>query len=139
MAETLIAWHSMALTNASRSGFPTVRASGAETGAMACYLVYATGDGRFISLGAEEKHFGANFYTAMERPNWIERQSEPMPQTELIVQVRTSFASQPPAYWQDKIDAVDCCFEVALEPHEISKHPHVVARQMARDNIGRNR
>ena len=132
MADTVLAWHSTAISNVSRTGYPLGRGEGVETGAMADYRVYATADERFISLGAEEPHFWENFCNAVAHPEWIKRHADPVPQTELITEVAEMFASQPLARWRNTLDEVDCCFEPVLEHAELAGHPQVIARQMLR-------
>ena len=132
MADTVLAWHSMALTNVLREGYPMTRGQGVESGAMADYQIYRTADRRFVSLGAEEPHFWESFCNAVGHPHWIERHKEPMPQTTLIAEVATLFASQPLSHWQALLDDVDCCFEPVLEHADIADHPQVRARQMVR-------
>ena len=132
MADTVLAWQSMALSNVTREGYPLERGEGVESGAMADYGVYRTADGRFISLGAQEAHFWENFCNAVNRPEWIERQQDPTPQCDLIAEVAALFAGQPLSHWRRVLDDVDCCFEPVLEHAELADHPQVVARQMVR-------
>ena len=132
MADTVLAWHSMAISNVAHEGYPLERGEGAETGAMADYHVYRTADQRFIALGAQEPHFWKNFCTAVGHPEWIERHAEPMPQADLVAEVAAMFAAKPLSHWREILDDVDCCFEPVLEHAELSGHPQVVARQMVR-------
>ena len=132
MADTVLAWQSMALSNVTREGYPLERGEGVESGAMADYGVYRTADGRFISLGAQEAHFWENFCNAVNRPEWIERQQDPTPQSDLIAEAAALFAGQPLSHWRRVLDDVDCCFEPVLEHAELANHPQVVARQMVR-------
>ena len=132
MADTVLAWHSAALSNVTREGYPMERGEGAETGAMADYGVYATADGRFVTLGAQEAHFWENFCNAVGRPEWIERHEDPMPQTALIAEVAALFAGRPLSHWRRALDDVDCCFEPVWEHAELIDHPQVAARHMIR-------
>ena len=50
-------------------------------GGAAYYRVYATRDGRHITLGAVEPKFWRAFCDAAGRPDWIARQQEPLPQS----------------------------------------------------------
>ena len=132
MADTVLAWQSMALSNVTREGYPLERGEGVETGAMADYGVYRTADGRFISLGAQEAHFWENFCNAVNRSGWIERQQDATPQSDLIAEVAALFAGQPLSHWRRVLDDVDCCFEPVLEHAELADHPQVATRQMVR-------
>ena len=86
LAESMLAWQALGLTGAKLGGKPG-RGENLLNGGAACYQVYATGDGRFVTLGALEAHFWANFCAAMERPDWTGRQFDPLPQTALIAEV----------------------------------------------------
>lgn len=104
------------------------RGEGLLGGGMACYNIYQCGDGNFISLGALEPHFWSNFCTAIGQKDWIERQSEPMPQKQLIEECRQLFANQPRSYWDEQLAAVDCCYEPLVEPDQLQEKPHIQAR-----------
>jgi crotonobetainyl-CoA:carnitine CoA-transferase CaiB-like acyl-CoA transferase len=98
------------------------------TGAAAFYQIYKTQDGRFVTLGALEDKFWANFCTAVGRPDWIARQWEAMPQHALIGEVAALFASRPLAAWCTLLDSVDCCFEPVHELDEVLAHEQTAAR-----------
>ncbi len=68
---------------------------GILNGGAACYNVYRTADGRFVTLSAVEPKFWASFCTAMKRPEWIARHHEPLPQQALIADVAAVFREQP--------------------------------------------
>src|SRR5690606_11244289 len=61
-------------------------------------------------------------------PDWIARQWEAFPQKALIAEVAAAFAVRERAAWQGLLEPVDCCFEAALEPEELPRHPQVAAR-----------
>ena len=132
MADTLLAWHSTAITNVHREGYSLTRGEGMESGAMADYHVYATADNRFIALGAQEPHFWINFCQAVGHPEWVARHDETIPQRALIDEVSIMFAAQPLAHWRQVLDDVDCCFEPVLTHSELATHPQTLARQMVR-------
>ncbi len=60
-------------------------------GGAAYYRVYATRDERHVMLGAVEPKFWRAFCEAAGRPDWIERQVEPLPQTALIGRISPAF------------------------------------------------
>ena len=132
MADTVLAWHSIALSNVGRAGYPLERGEGVESGAMADYGIYGTADGRFVTLGAQEAHFWENFCIAVGRPDWVERHQDPMPQDDLVAEVAALFAGRPLSHWRRVLGDVDCCFEPVPEISEVADHPQVVARQMVR-------
>ncbi|SDH37760.1 CaiB/BaiF CoA transferase family protein [Roseospirillum parvum] len=107
---------------------PLGREESVLNGGAACYRVYRAADGRFVSLGALEAKFWAAFCRAVGREDWVARQAEPMPQTDLIGEVADLFAAHPLAHWQAVLAEADCCFEPLLTPEEVRRDPHVVAR-----------
>ena len=136
IAETVLAWQFLALTAAGRPGGEAARGQGRLNGGAACYQVYRTADGRFVTLGALEAKFWANFCRALGREDWIERQWEAMPQTELIAAVAEAIAARPLAAWQALLAGVDCCYQAVLEPTEVPDDPQVRARGLLRATAG---
>jgi alpha-methylacyl-CoA racemase len=130
LAETVLAWQSATLTNALRPGFEPARIANLLNGGAACYQVYRTGDGRFVTLGAIEEKFWRNFCEAVGRPDLIARQWETMPQQRLIADLAAVFATKSAAEWEATLGPVECCFAVVVEPLEVPDHPQVAARGM---------
>lgn len=123
ITESILAWQYLpALGNAHQ------RAASILNGGAAFYNIYRCADGDFVSLGAIEGVFWKNFCSALEKPEWIARQHETLPQTELIAEVSALFAGHPRDYWHDLLDPVDCCYAPLLEPAELAGNPHFRAR-----------
>jgi len=80
-------------------------------GDAAYYNIYPTADNRFITLAALEAKFWSAFCTAVNKPEWIERQVDAKPQSSLKAELGSLFSSQPLLHWQLILDGVDCCFE----------------------------
>jgi crotonobetainyl-CoA:carnitine CoA-transferase CaiB-like acyl-CoA transferase len=135
LMETVLAWQGPSLTAAAR-GTPLPRAGGMISGGAAWYQVYRTADDRFMAVGAIEHKFWHAFCGAVERPDWIARHAEPMPQHALAAEVAALFASQPLAHWAALFDRVDCCVEPVLDPTEVPDHPHVRERGQIRARDG---
>ena len=117
ISESILAWQYLPMLDDSE------RAASILSGGAACYNIYRCEDGRFVSLGAIEPQFWENFCRALERPDWIARQFEAMPQHELIAGVAAVIESRPGPHWQELLDDVDCCFEILYEPDELATHP----------------
>ena len=128
--ETALSWQSFALTAASRPGQAFARGHDLLTGGAACYQIYRTADQRFVALGAIEEKFWRTFCTTVARPDWIERQHEPLPQTQLIGELQDLFARADRTDWQQRFAMVDCCFEAVLEHAEVVTQPQVEQRQL---------
>ena len=96
IAETVLPWQVWALNGLFHKEWDAQRAAQFPNGGAAFYNIYETGDGRFVTLGALEDKFWANFCTACGRPEWIGRQWEPRPQEALIGEVATFVGRQDP-------------------------------------------
>lgn len=130
MMETVLAWQSGGLTTAARPGLAPRRARGLINGGAACYGIYRTADGRFLTLGNLEEKFWANFCAAAGRPDWVARQGEPIPQDALIAEVAAAIAARTLAEWEAVLDGVDTCYQAVLDFDEVPDHPHIKARQL---------
>ena len=97
-------------------------------GGAACYNIYQTADGRFIALAPIEKKFWMTFCEAVSKPEWIDRQSDSLPQTALIQSVSDLFKTESLSYWDSVFENVDCCYEPILLADEVAKHPQVISR-----------
>ncbi|MDF2096255.1 CaiB/BaiF CoA transferase family protein [Aquibaculum arenosum] len=127
LTETVLAWQAIPMTSALRGEAPQ-REGDVLNGGAAFYRIYRCADGGFVSLGAIEPKFWANFCSAVGRESWIVRQGEAPPQNGLIEEVSTLFASRPRSHWETLLNEVDCCFQALLTPEEVLAHPQVQAR-----------
>ncbi|MCG7505384.1 CaiB/BaiF CoA transferase family protein [Mesorhizobium retamae] len=131
MAEVVLAWQAPLLSEALANS-SVRRAEDADSGGLASYNIYRTSEGRYVTLGAEEPHFWERFCTAVERPEWIERGSEPAPQMSLIRDLADLFASRDAAHWDSLLAEGDCCFQIVLEPNEVLAFEQFAERKMIR-------
>ena len=136
IAEAVLPWQMLAFTSERREGFAMGRGAALLNGGAAFYHLYETSDARFVSLGAIEPKFWADFCTAVDKPDWIARQAEPLPQDDLIAEVAALFAARSLREWVETLDAVDCCFEAIHDIAESLAHPHVKARGMVHETGG---
>jgi len=128
LAETVLGWQGVVLTGARRAPGEVARGRGLLNGGAACYQIYETFDGRFVALGALEQKFWANFCQALGRPEWISRQSDPLPQDDLIAEVAAAIRGATRDAWVARLAEIDCCFQPVLEPDEVPLDPQVAAR-----------
>ena len=131
LAEAVLAWQGGQLT-ATLRGRPMTRGRDLLNGGAACYQIYGTADGRFVTLGALEPKFWAAFCEAAGRPDWTARQAEPLPQDSLIAEVAALFESRPLAEWQAVLGAVDCCWQPVLDAEALLADPQAGARGLLR-------
>lgn len=134
LAETVLGWQGLNLTAAKHPGHEPRRGAALLNGGAACYGIYETAGGGFVTLGALEAKFWANFCRAVDRPDWIERQWEPMPQDALTGEVAALFRMRGLADWNRDLEAIDCCFQAVLEPAEVAMHPQIQARGLVRES-----
>jgi crotonobetainyl-CoA:carnitine CoA-transferase CaiB-like acyl-CoA transferase len=125
LSESALAWQYQLLSNPQH---PPGRESIMLNGGAAYYRNYRTKDGRFAAFVPIEEKFWQAFCQAAERPDLLARQGEPLPQTALIAELETLFASRDLAEWQALLGPADCCFQAVLEPIEAIAHPHNQAR-----------
>lgn len=110
------------------------RATNLLDGGAASYNVYQCSDGEFVSLGALEAHFWQRFCEAVDKPQWIERQQDELPQKTLIEEIQTLFSSMPLNHWMNLLGDIDCCFEPVIDTARLTQHPQIQARQSIGEN-----
>jgi alpha-methylacyl-CoA racemase len=79
------------------------------TGALACYRMYRTGDGRWLTVAALEQRFFARLCELLGRPELVERQYDPDAQDELGSELGAILAGRPLAGWLELFDGEDVC------------------------------
>jgi len=103
------------------------------SGAYPFYNVYQTSDGKFMTLGALEPKFWANFCKKIGRDDLIARQFDAGEQREnLFDEVRTVFKSKTQSEWIELMRDADCCCEPVLSMTEAFDHAQTRAREMIR-------
>jgi crotonobetainyl-CoA:carnitine CoA-transferase CaiB-like acyl-CoA transferase len=101
-------------------------------GGAARYRVYRCADGKFATLGAVEPKFWAAFCAAAERPDWVARFDEPIPQTSLIAEVAAFFAGLSLEEATARLEPADCCFAPVLSLDEAVQTEQMRARELVR-------
>jgi crotonobetainyl-CoA:carnitine CoA-transferase CaiB-like acyl-CoA transferase len=79
------------------------------TGGLACYRIYATEDGRHLTVGALEPKFFLRLCEVIGRPELAERQYDPAGQEKLAAALAAVFAARPLAAWLELFDGEDVC------------------------------
>ncbi|MCL4260576.1 MAG: CoA transferase, partial [Anaerolineales bacterium] len=102
-------------------------------GGLACYNVYETADGKFISLGALEPTFWSDFCKVTGRNDLLPRQFD----RTIGSDVATVFKGRTLAEWLDAFSESDGCVEPVLSFEEAIKHPQVRARGFVREDQSR--
>jgi alpha-methylacyl-CoA racemase len=91
---------------------------GVLTGALACYRIYETADGRHLTLGALEPPFFRRLCELVGRPELAARQYEPKAQDELGVALDAVFRTRTLADWLDAFDGEDVAVGPVATPEE---------------------
>jgi crotonobetainyl-CoA:carnitine CoA-transferase CaiB-like acyl-CoA transferase len=106
----------------------------------ACYNLYPTRDGRYMSLGALEPQFWKIFCQAVGRPDWNQPSYfEPGPhQKDLQNQVAALFLSKDLTEWTQLFADKDCCCEPVLNLDEVMQDEQVQQRNMVVNLIHEN-
>ena len=128
IAESVLPWQRLSLATAEADGVNLSRAGHELNGGAAYYQIYETKDGAGIALGCIEEKFWKAFCDAVGQPDWIPRQGEPIPQTDLIAALREKFAAATLAEWESMLDGVDCCFQAIVDPMDLAAQPHLHSR-----------
>jgi crotonobetainyl-CoA:carnitine CoA-transferase CaiB-like acyl-CoA transferase len=128
MLDGLISWLPLSMAEVFAGGTIT-RGSGVLNGALACYEVYQTADGGYMSLGALEQKFWVSFCQAVERPDLLKKQYH-SDQLSLKKEVADIFLQKSRQEWEQIFHSFDACCEPVLSLEEVSAHPQVTARQM---------
>jgi crotonobetainyl-CoA:carnitine CoA-transferase CaiB-like acyl-CoA transferase len=78
------------------------------TGGLACYRIYATADGRWLTVGALEPKFFRRLCEVVGRPELGERQFGP-DQEAVAVELAEAIAGRTLAEWLELMDGEDVC------------------------------
>lgn len=100
------------------------------TGGYACYHIYSTADGGFVSLGAVEAKFWQGFCERLGRLDYAPHQWDMAKQADIIQDISTIMASKTRREWVDYFAEDDICFTPVLDLEEMSRHPQVMDRNM---------
>lgn len=100
------------------------------TGGYACYNIYKTKDDRYVSLGAVEDKFWAEFCVKINRSDYIREQWNTSLQADIQADVRAVMLTRTSDEWVEFFAQSDICFTPVLTLEEMCNHPQVAARGM---------
>jgi crotonobetainyl-CoA:carnitine CoA-transferase CaiB-like acyl-CoA transferase len=104
------------------------------TGRYACYQVYPTKDGRYMSVGALEHKFWKNFCETVGRRDLIQKQFlEGDDQILIIEDIKRLFKTRTQKEWIELFKNADACCEPILKLQEVFQHPQVLHRRMVKE------
>jgi crotonobetainyl-CoA:carnitine CoA-transferase CaiB-like acyl-CoA transferase len=99
-------------------------------GGYACFNVYPTADGRYLSLGCLEPHFWENFCRAVDRELLIgEQWAAPHRQDEMIAEVGSILMTRTLDEWLRIFDPEKICVAPVNTFEEALEDPHIRHRE----------
>jgi crotonobetainyl-CoA:carnitine CoA-transferase CaiB-like acyl-CoA transferase len=97
------------------------------TGGLASYRIYATADGRWLTVAALEAKFFARLCELLERPDLVAQHMDPQAQESLADELAQIFAGRPLAEWLE-----------LFEREDVSAGPVATLDEAARDFEAQN-
>jgi len=101
------------------------------SGVYPCYNVYRTKDGHYMTLGALEPHFWADFCKAIGRDGLVAKQFPPDDERATVVaELERVFSERTRAEWVEFLADKDVCCEPMNTVEEALAHPQTRRRGM---------
>jgi len=98
------------------------------SGRYACYQIYETKDGRYLSLGALEHKFWENACRVLGREDFIGKCFNDAAQEEIIAAFREIFKARTAAEWLAAFENVDTCVALVNDIAEMIEDPQIKHR-----------
>ncbi|MGE0129782.1 MAG: CaiB/BaiF CoA transferase family protein [Blastocatellales bacterium] len=98
------------------------------SGRYACYQIYETKDGRYLSLGALEHKFWENACRVLGREDFIEQCFKSSAQEEMIAAFSEIFKTRTASEWLAAFENVDICVALINDIAEMIDDPQVRRR-----------
>ena len=112
------------------SGFIAERGNNWLTGANPNYNIYATKDGRYLSVGCLEKKFWINLCQALERTDLIEKIDDEKNYSYLKKELSNEFSRRTLKEWQELLACRDTCVTPVLNFSEAVASEQTKANEM---------
>ncbi len=116
-----LSWAGTIIGGTYAAGKKTERGKMQLNGGMACYNVYETRDGKYITIGAIEPHFWAAFCKAVERDDLNARQQE----FDAVPDVAAIFKTRTLDEWLELFKTLDACIEPVRDFSAVFDDPHI--------------
>jgi alpha-methylacyl-CoA racemase len=129
MCEGALAFLIPDLGNLDASGLVPERGGELLNGGAACYGIYRTQDGRFLSVAALEPKFWTAFNQAIGRPvDLSELLADAATQARVRGEIQAILETRTRDEWEQRLTG-DVCVEPVLAPDELAHHPQHRARE----------
>lgn len=119
-----LSWVALQAGAAFFAGLPITGGTLPLQGGLACYNIYETADGKYLSLGALEPTFWSDFCKVTGRNDLLTRQFD----RSIKTQVADIFKQRSRAEWVAAFAQSDGCIEPILSFDEMLNHPQIKAR-----------
>jgi crotonobetainyl-CoA:carnitine CoA-transferase CaiB-like acyl-CoA transferase len=124
MTDGVLHWLAAYAAEQWASGTTPSGGRGPLSGGYACYSVYATADGRALTVAAVEPHFWANLCRMLGRPHYVPLQYAPWPeQQRIFADLDGLFASRTMDQWLAYFGEAEVCVGPVLSlPEALDLH-----------------
>jgi alpha-methylacyl-CoA racemase len=135
MADGALAHAVMPLATLARQGRTHPAGADTLTGALACYRIYRTRDGRWLAVGALERKFWDALCDALQRPDWkaLHRSGDREVEQRLHDELAATFATRDLAEWEAMLHGAGACVSPLRTLDEALADPQFRARGMVLD------
>ncbi|MBN9619006.1 MAG: CoA transferase, partial [Actinobacteria bacterium] len=113
--------------------------SGLVHSRYACYNIYPTADGRFLTLAAIEHKFWRNLCEALDKPDWVRKHFDTAAQQGMIAELENIFRTRKSAQWLAALQPRDVCIGPVSSVEEALTGEHAVARELTMTVAGKKR
>ena len=128
VADGVLALMALAVDEYLATGEVPAPGHGLLTGRYACYGIYGTADGKWVSVAAIEHKFWANLCRALALEQWIDHQSDDTVQDNVRADLERVFRSKSRDDWVALLAPADTCVAPVLSVPELIADEHFVAR-----------
>lgn len=133
MADAVMAHCVLPLAEYHESGSVHARGTGPHTGGAPRYNVYATRDGRYLAVGAQEKKFWDALCDALEMADLKHHhQADGAQARQVEARLRAAFARRDAHVWLAMLEPLDCCVTPVLTFEQALAQPGFRARGTVR-------
>lgn len=137
MLDGVISWLQTILPDYLADGNVPERGELPLSGGKACYEVYETRDGRYLSVGALEPKFWRSFCETIGKEAFIPRLMAPLrEQNRMKAEIQDVISEKTLAEWLDRFSNVEACVTPVQNLEEMMQDPQVIAREMMQTHQG---
>ncbi|MGH2690875.1 MAG: CaiB/BaiF CoA transferase family protein [Actinomycetota bacterium] len=106
------------------------------SGGLACYRVYAAGDGKYLAVGALEPQFWRELCERLGVQELIDLHLDPSRQEEAAEKLGKVFASRNRDEWVEQLADLDTCVGPVNDAAEALEDPHALSRGLVAEIDG---